>query len=115
MFTASLPEYALPVVKYLDPNGYIVKVLTRQHCTETLDGLVKDLEILNIPYEKLILLDNWEKSYQMQRNNGLGIESWYEDEQDDHLEHYSRFLENIKEVDDVRDYLSNFFSKSEDF
>jgi Dullard-like phosphatase family protein len=61
-FTASKSDYANAILNVLDPNGTIFQCrLFREHCIHSalFPGLfVKDLQILNKPLERVILIDD---------------------------------------------------------
>lgn len=108
IFTASLQEYADPILDYLDQNGSIFKKrYYRQHTTETQTVSLKDLLILNLDLSKVIIVDNTPENFDKQRNNGIFIKSWYNDMSDTALKDLIPFLKSVvvKKVPDVRDYL----------
>ena len=113
IFTASVPEYADAAIKYLDPeNKYIKFRLYRNNCINVCDLLrVKNLNIIkNIPLKKVILVDNNIYSFAAQINNGILINSFYTDKNDNELSNVLSYLNNyILPSDDVREVNENFF------
>ena len=66
IFTASIPDYAEPILKLLDPDEqYIQGLLTRKNCMETKNGyFIKDLRIIiNRDLKDLIIVDNLSHSF----------------------------------------------------
>ena len=113
IFTASVPEYANAVIDYLDPDKKYIKFrLYRNNCINVGDLLrVKDLRILkNINIKNIILVDNNMYSFTPQLSNGVLINSFYFDKEDNELENVLNYLiEFILPADDVRKVNDNFF------
>ena len=113
IFTASVPEYADAVINYLDPeNKYIKFRLYRNNCINVKDLLrVKNLKIFqNIPLKKIILVDNNMYSFAPQLNNGILINSFIYDKDDNELSNVSSYLLNyILPAEDVRKVNEEFF------
>lgn len=57
VFTASLAEYAEPLVKILDTTNAVTSLLYRQHCTPLNGIYVKDLSLLGRDMKDIILVD----------------------------------------------------------
>jgi Dullard-like phosphatase family protein len=113
IFTASVPEYADAVINYLDPDNKFIKFrLYRNNCINVGDLLrVKNLKILkNIPLNKIILVDNNMYSFTPQLNNGILINSFFNDKNDNELSNVLSYLINyIIPCDDVRKVNEEFF------
>jgi Dullard-like phosphatase family protein len=113
IFTASVPEYADAVINYLDPeNKYIKFRLYRNNCINVKDLLrVKNLKIFqNIPLKKIILVDNNMYSFAPQLNNGILINSFTYDKDDNELSNVLSYLLNyILPAEDVRKVNEQFF------
>ena len=105
-FTASMEKYAQPLVEYLDPKKLWTQLLCRDYWTQ-LDGtFVKDLSKLGRDLENVILLDNSPNSYILQKENGLSISSWYDDQTDKELYKYAEILQLLANAKDVRKCLN---------
>ena len=57
-----------------------------RHHTIKLDGeYVKDLSRIGRDLDKVVMIDNIEKNYRLQKKNGILIRSWYGDRKDTRL------------------------------
>lgn len=113
IFTASEKVYADAIIRYLDPNKNIFKFcLYRNHCINVNDLIcIKDLRIIdNIDIKKTVLIDNNIYSFTSQLNNGILINSFYDDKTDIELFNVLSYLfEYILPSDDVRKINEKFF------
>ena len=82
IFTASKKKYADVVIDGLGVKEYIDYKLYREHTTPISGYNVKDLSKLGRPLNKIIIIDNIEKNYQLQPNNGLNIINFEGEEND---------------------------------
>ena len=106
IFTASIKEYANPLLQKLDKHKLISKKLFRENCTLSQDNkYIKDLSILNENLKNVILLDNNPNSYRFNKCNGLPIKTWHFDKTDKELIKIIPFLTFLSMVDDVRKYI----------
>jgi CTD small phosphatase-like protein 2 len=114
IFTASVKEYANPLLNEIDKNNIITKRLYRDSCTLTSDGkYVKNLNILNYNLKDVILVDNNPISYSYNKANGVPIKSWHNDKNDKELLKMRNFLNFLSSVDDVRYYISKVVENEE--
>jgi len=102
VFTASLAEYAEPLVKVLDTTNAVSYLLYRQHCTPVNGIYVKDLTLLGRDMKNIILVDNSPNSFLFQPENAYHIKNFFDDKTDRELDRLTYFLENITKVKDVR-------------
>ena len=106
IFTASVSEYADEVIKFLDPeNNFIKFKLYRNNCITVNEILrVKDLRILKgIDLKNIVLVDNNMYSFAAQLNNGILINSFYTNKNDNELCNVYGYLINyIYHAEDVR-------------
>ena len=122
IFTASMKEYADPVIDWLEtslPNTSFSKRLYRNDCTLR-DGVgyIKDLSILTrmntssrIPVQEvglneIIIIDNSPVSYAMNVDNAIQVEGWINDQSDTDLLNLIPLLESLRFTTDVRNILS---------
>ena len=107
-FTASLSNYASPLLDLLDSEHNIKYRLYREHCT-FLNGIyIKDLKRLNRNLKDLIIVDNSPLAYAFHSENGLPIKTWYDDPNDIELIKISKLLEFLSKAKDVRNYIKKF-------
>ena len=113
IFTASVSEYADEVIKFLDPeNNFIKFKLYRKNCINVNDILkVKDLRILkNFDLKNVVLVDNNMYSFAAQLSNGILINSFYFNKNDNELYNVYGYLMNyIYQAEDVRKVNEEFF------
>ena len=99
VFTAAMPDYADWILDNLDENGVMIKHrLYRQHTTPTEDYAIKDLTKIGRPLERVIIVDNLAENFLYTTpNNGIWVESWYDDMHDQVLPNLEKFLGEIVE------------------
>ena len=114
IFTASVKDYADAVIDYLDPNKNLIKFrLYRNNCINLNDKIfVKDLRIIKgIDIKDIILLDNSIYSFAAQINNGILVNSFFNDKNDIELYNVMGYLLNfLVKADDVRVINEQFFN-----
>lgn len=126
IFTASMAEYAIPVMQRIAPWFPSSRVLTRQHCT-TLQNLntnstvvVKDLTIFkDRAISKMVLIDNAIESFLLQPQNGVLVSAWIGDITDtllieDGPGSLIHFLKLCAMSEDVRDVITQAFPEVQD-
>jgi CTD small phosphatase-like protein 2 len=114
IFTASVKEYADAVISFLDPENKLIKYkLYRNNCINFNDSfMIKDLRIFkNVDLSKIILLDNSMYSFATQINNGILINSFFNDKNDTELNNALEYLISyIVPAEDVREVNEEFFN-----
>eukprot|EP01032_Pedospumella_encystans_P014167 gene14167-16292_t len=110
VFTASQKVYADVLLDKLDPTRKLVKYrLFRESCLLVQGNYLKDLHVLGRDLSKSILVDNSPHAYSYHIDNGIPIESWYDDDTDTELLKLIGFLKNVQNVDDVRPLIREHF------
>ena len=113
IFTASLSNYASPLLDILDSENNIKYRLYRDHCTFINGIYIKDLKKLNRNLKDLIIVDNSPLAYAFDIDNGLPIKTWYEDKDDIELNKITTLLEFLSKTKDVRKYIKKFVKENE--
>jgi CTD nuclear envelope phosphatase 1 len=123
IFTASVQEYADPVIDWLElERSYFSGRYYRQHCTNRNGAYIKDLAQVEPDLSKVMIVDNSPVSYifhegksQYQRDicstltladNAIPIEGWISDPTDNDLLNLIPILEGLSHVTDVRALLA---------
>ncbi|TQS34775.1 hypothetical protein Golomagni_04831 [Golovinomyces magnicellulatus] len=107
IFTASVQEYADPVIDLLEQERKLFSGrYYRQHCTYRQGAFIKDLSFIEPDLSKVMILDNSPFSYMFQQENAIPIGGWINDPTDNDLLHLMPLLESLQYVTDVRAFLA---------
>lgn len=107
IFTASVQEYADPVIDWLEQDRkYFKGRYYRQHCTFRFGAYMKDLTVAEHDLSKAIIIDNSPLSYRLNEENAIPIEGWISDPSDRDLLFLIPVLQGLRHVTDVRSLLS---------
>ena len=79
VFTAGLKDYADWILNELDPQKYITRRLYRDSCTFRRGSYMKDLKKVGRDLSKTVIVHNLPENFQLQKDNGIGIKSWFND------------------------------------
>ena len=114
VFTAAMEVYASPVLDKLDPtNTMFDKRWYRESCAMADGAYIKDLGALNINPERTVLVDNNPISFLANPENGILVNSFYNDPEDETLRAVLDLLDELDETDDVRPVLEARFGLKE--
>eukprot|EP00579_Thalassiosira_antarctica_P000242 CAMPEP_0201869466 /NCGR_PEP_ID=MMETSP0902-20130614/2976_1 /ASSEMBLY_ACC=CAM_ASM_000551 /TAXON_ID=420261 /ORGANISM="Thalassiosira antarctica, Strain CCMP982" /LENGTH=489 /DNA_ID=CAMNT_0048394983 /DNA_START=240 /DNA_END=1709 /DNA_ORIENTATION=- len=103
IFTASQQAYADKLLDKIDPDGKFIRHrMFRDSCLPVEGNFLKDLTILGRDLSKAVLVDNSPHAFGYQVDNGIPIESWFDDPNDKELLKLEVFLRTLHGVDDVR-------------
>lgn len=107
VFTASVQEYADPVIDWLEQERkYFQARYYRQHCTFRNGAYIKDLSSVEPDLSQVMILDNSPMSYIFHEDNAIPIEGWINDPTDNGLLHLIPMLEALQYATDVRAFLA---------
>ncbi|PZD26611.1 FCP1, TFIIF-interacting CTD phosphatase, NLI-interacting factor, partial [Pyrenophora tritici-repentis] len=115
IFTASVQEYADPVIDWLEvERKYFAGRYYRQHCTVRNGAYIKDLAQVEPDLSKVMILDNSPLSYGFHPDNAIPIEGWISDPTDHDLLHLIPLLEGLQYVTDISSDYAVFLEKIAD-
>ncbi|KAL1985096.1 hypothetical protein VTN96DRAFT_8225 [Rasamsonia emersonii] len=107
IFTASVQEYADPVIDWLEQERKFFQArYYRQHCTLRNGAFIKDLSSVEPDLSKVMILDNSPISYIFHEDNAIPIKGWISDPTDNGLLNLIPMLEALQYVTDVRAFLA---------
>ena len=111
IFTASIGQYSELLLKFIDQNRVVKNVLNRDYCNYYEGCYFKNLRIFNRHYKDIIIIDNNPISYALNKDNGIPIESWFDDPNDTELLKLLPFLKFLSKVNDVRPFINSAINK----
>jgi len=103
VFTASQQVYADELLNRIDPDKkYIKHRMFRESCLAVEGNYLKDLHVCGRDLTKTVLVDNSPHAFGYQVDNGIPIESWFDDPNDTELLKLAAFVKTLHGEKDVR-------------
>lgn len=114
IFTASQSIYAEQLLNVLDPKRKVFRHrVYRESCVFLEGNYLKDLSVLGRDLARVVMIDNSPQAFGFQVDNGIPIESWFDDRSDQELLLLLPFLESLVGVEDVRPLITKKFNLRE--
>eukprot|EP00605_Chrysophyceae_sp_TOSAG23-4_P000256 GSChrysophyteH1.ASY1.ANO1.295.1 assembled CDS len=111
MFNGVLYDVYVRKRPYLD--YFLEHRLFREACVFVNGNYLKDLHVCGREYHQMALVDNSPHAYSYQIENGIPIESWFDDDTDTELLKLVGFLRRCFSEGDVRPIIENQFKTHE--
>ncbi|ORX59458.1 hypothetical protein DM01DRAFT_1365978 [Hesseltinella vesiculosa] len=106
IFTASMSEYADPVIDWLDQDQTMVSQrYFRQSCVAKDGNYLKDICLAETDLSKVCLVDNSPVAYDLYKENGIPIPTWISSANDNSLLDLLPLLDALRFTSDVRNIL----------
>jgi CTD small phosphatase-like protein 2 len=114
IFTASQSIYAEQLLNILDPKRRLFRHrVYRESCLFVEGNYLKDLSVLGRDLARVVIVDNSPQAFGFQLDNGVPIESWFDDRNDRELLTLLPFLQSLVGVEDVRPCIARKFNLRE--
>ena len=111
VFTASMEEYASPVIDLIDKNNLVKGKFFRQDCIFNNGLYIKDLFKVTKDLKDVIIIDNNPSSYMNNEDNGIPIKTWYDDLNDNELIKLIPILKHLSGINDVRSIIRQIVNR----
>ena len=92
-FTSASREYAQPIINEIElKNKYFDYTFFREHSVISGNDFVKDISRIGRDMKRIIIVDNMEQNFRLNKNNGIKIKAFYGDQNDKVLYELSKIL-----------------------
>ena len=108
--SSSSLSLSLSSLKHFPTEGRFFKHrMFRESCLAVEGNYLKDLTVLGRDMSKMVHVDNSPHAFGYQVDNGIPIESWFDDQNDKELLKLERYLQVLHKTNDVRDSVRETF------
>ena len=105
IFTASLEQYAKPLIDTIDTQKVCVHRLYRDKCTAVDGCYVKDLKLLGRELKDVVIIDDSAHSFSLNKHNGIAIKSFQGERNDNELQKLVPLLKYLYTQNDVTEVI----------
>ncbi|ORX49190.1 hypothetical protein DM01DRAFT_250026, partial [Hesseltinella vesiculosa] len=106
IFTASMAEYAEPVIDWLDQDDTLVSQrYYRQSCVQKNGSYEKNISLAEADLSKVCLIDNCPTAYESFQDNGVPVPTWIDSPNDRCLLDLLPLLDALRFTSDIRSIL----------
>ena len=92
-FTSASKEYAQPIINEIElKNKYFDYTFFREHSVISGNDFVKDISRIGRDMKNIIIIDNMEQNFRLNKKNGIKIKAFYGDQNDKVLYELSKIL-----------------------
>lgn len=92
-FTSASKEYAQPIINEIESkNKYFDYTFFREHSVISGNDFVKDISRIGRDMKKIIIVDNMEQNFRLNKKNGIKIKPFYGEQNDNVLNELSKIL-----------------------
>ena len=111
LFSIDSQDFSEPIINMIENDKkYFDYKFYKDHCVLYKNNLIKDLTLIGRDLSKIIIVDNNETCFELNKENGIKISSFYGDNNDNKLFELKNILKEIyfKNYNDVRLALKEF-------
>ena len=111
LFSIDSQDVSYPIINMIENDKkYFDYKFYKDHCVLYKNNLIKDLTVIGRDLSKIIIVDNNETCFELNKENGIKISSFYGDNNDNKLFELKNILKEIyfKNYNDVRLALKEF-------
>ena len=92
-FTSASKEYAQPIINEIELNNkYFDYTFFREHSVISGNDFVKDISRIGRDMKRIIIVDNMEQNFRLNKKNGIKIKAFYGEQNDKVLYELSKIL-----------------------
>ena len=111
LFSIDSQDFSYPIINMIENDKkYFDYKFYKDHCVLYKNNLIKDVTLIGRDLSKIIIVDNNETCFELNKENGIKISSFYGDNNDNKLFELKNILKEIyfKNYNDVRLALKEF-------